>query len=323
MLADRARKMSRPLVSILIPCHNAAPWLAEAVESSVAQTWPEKEIVLVDDGSTDNSLEIARGFENRGVRVLAQTNRGASAARNVALRASSGNYVQFLDADDLLDPGKIAAQMTIAVSTGGNYAFCGSWSRFRQSISEAAFPAEPLCTNAHPVDWMILKFEQNAMMHPGAWLLPRSLVDKIGPWDETLSLDDDGEYFSRAVLASSGVRFCPDAISYYRSSLRGSLSKRRTADAWESALRSLVLSSERLLKAENSPRTRKACATVFQRYIHETYPFAADCRERAAELVARHGGSDLRYEAGPRFQNVSRLLGWRLAKRLKLLFQSQ
>jgi glycosyltransferase involved in cell wall biosynthesis len=70
-----------PLVSIIVPCHNAAPWLAETLESVLDQTWTEKEIVLVDDGSTDDSLTIARSFAPRGVCVLVQSNRGAAAAR--------------------------------------------------------------------------------------------------------------------------------------------------------------------------------------------------------------------------------------------------
>jgi len=311
------------LVSILIPCYNAAPWLVETLESALAQTWPEKEIILVDDGSTDESLAMARDFENRGIRVIAQTNRGASSARNVALRASTGDYIQFLDADDLLASEKITAQMKIASTAGDKFAYCGTWSRFHRSISDAAFPNEILCTSAPPVDWLIMKFEQNAMMHPAAWLLSRSLIEKIGPWDETLSLDDDGEYFSRAVLASSGVRFCAEAVSYYRSSLQNSLSKRRTGAAWESALRSLVLSSSRLCQIEDSERTRKVCATTFQRYIYETYPNAAECRERATELVKKFGGSKLQYECGPNFRSVCRLLGWRATKRLKLLLQSK
>jgi glycosyltransferase involved in cell wall biosynthesis len=80
-----------PLVSIIIPCRNAAPWLAETLESALGQTWQAKEILLVDNGSTDDSLAIARTFERRGVQVLLQSNRGAAAARNTGLRAARGD----------------------------------------------------------------------------------------------------------------------------------------------------------------------------------------------------------------------------------------
>jgi glycosyltransferase involved in cell wall biosynthesis len=103
--------MSDPLVSILIPCHNAARWLAATLESALAQTWPRTEIILVNDGSTDDSAAIARGFASRGVRVIDQPNSGPGAALNRALRESTGEFVKFLDADDLISSDAVALQV--------------------------------------------------------------------------------------------------------------------------------------------------------------------------------------------------------------------
>jgi glycosyltransferase involved in cell wall biosynthesis len=306
------------LVSILIPCHNAAPWLAETLESALAQTWAEKEIILVDDGSTDASLGIARRFEARGVRVIAQANAGASAARNAAWRASRGAWLQFLDADDLLAPDKIRRQLELAAPAGEGMALAGTWHRFHEKPGDLPAVRQPLCADLPPVDWMVVKFERHAMMHPAAWLTPRTLAEAAGPWDESLSLDDDGEFFSRVVLASRGVRCCPEAVSFYRSGLPGSLSKAKSERAWASAHRSLTQSAARLLQREDSPRTRHACATVLQRYIYEAYPRAAVGRRQAAAEVARLGGSDLAPEGGPQFQFWCRCVGWRLARRLQL-----
>jgi glycosyltransferase involved in cell wall biosynthesis len=306
-----------PLVSILIPFHNAAPWLAETLGSALAQTWPRKEIIVVNDGSTDNSLAIARSFESRGVTILDQHNQGAAAARNTALRAARGEWLQFLDADDLLAPDKIAAQLALAEKTGPDFALCARWSRFTRSPADADFTPQPLCADADPVAWVVEKMERNAMMHPAAWLVSRTLADRAGPWDESLSLDDDGEYFNRVVLASRGVRHCAEAVSFYRSNLAGSLSGAKSEKAWASAWRSLSLSAQRLRSAEDSPRVCHACATAAQRYIYESYPRAAVCRAEAAREVAALGGSDLAPEGGPKFQLARRLLGWRLAKRFQ------
>src|SRR6266705_245205 len=101
-----------PLVSILIPAYNAEEWIADAIQSALMQTWPHKEIIIVDDGSTDETLSIARRHESRLVKVLHQDNQTASAARNRAFRECQGNYIQWLDADDLLTPRKIAAQVS-------------------------------------------------------------------------------------------------------------------------------------------------------------------------------------------------------------------
>ena len=103
-----------PLISILIPAYNAEKWIAETLESALAQTWPNKEVIVVDDGSTDRTLLIARQFESPWVKVLSQPNQGASSARNVAFGLSQGDYIQWLDADDVLAPDKLAQQMEVA-----------------------------------------------------------------------------------------------------------------------------------------------------------------------------------------------------------------
>src|SRR5262245_15362018 len=91
-----------PLVSVLIPAYNAESWIADTIQSALAQTWPCKEVVVVDDGSTDGTLAVARRFASKNVLVVTQENQGAAAARNRAFSLCQGDYVQWLDADDLL-----------------------------------------------------------------------------------------------------------------------------------------------------------------------------------------------------------------------------
>jgi len=96
-----------PLVSILIPAYNSQQWIPESIESSLAQTWPKKEIIIVDDGPEDRTLAIAKSYESRGVRVATQPNQGAAVARNTAFALAQGDYIRWLDADDVLDPRKV------------------------------------------------------------------------------------------------------------------------------------------------------------------------------------------------------------------------
>ena len=103
--------MRAPLVSIPIPAYNAEQWLGETLQSAIAQTWPNKEIIVVDDGSKDQTVAVARQFEAQGVRVVTQKNSGAAASRNTAFAHCHGEYIQWLDADDLLAPDKIASQL--------------------------------------------------------------------------------------------------------------------------------------------------------------------------------------------------------------------
>jgi|GEM_PF-108175 len=105
----------KPLVSILVPAFNSQEWIADTLRSAIAQTRARKEIIVVDDGSTDQTLAIARQFGSDCVRVVSQENQGAAAARNNALSLSRGDYIQWLDADDLLASDKIARQMAALV----------------------------------------------------------------------------------------------------------------------------------------------------------------------------------------------------------------
>src|SRR5919199_5243439 len=100
-----------PLVSILIPAYNAQQWITDTIESALAQTWPKKEIIIVDDGSSDQTLQIVKQFASKTVLIVTQANHGASVARNTAFSLCQGDYIQWLDADDLLAPDKIEKQV--------------------------------------------------------------------------------------------------------------------------------------------------------------------------------------------------------------------
>ena len=154
-------------------------------------------------------------------------------------------------------------------------------------------------------------------MHPAAWLVPRSVALRAGPWDERLSLNDDGEYFTRVLLQSSGVKFCWGARTYYRSGNSGSLSASQSRGAWESALLSFQLSASSLLAAETSERTRYACASVFQRYSYEAFPQQPDLAHVAETRARELGGSDVAPSGGPVFHLLSRVLGWKRASRMR------
>src|SRR5580693_2543276 len=100
-----------PLVSIIIPCRNGETWLGEAIESCLGQTWRNLQIIVVDNGSADRSLDVTRRYESQGVAVLECSRQGASAACNVGLAQARGDLIQFLDADDVLDAEKIRLQV--------------------------------------------------------------------------------------------------------------------------------------------------------------------------------------------------------------------
>jgi glycosyltransferase involved in cell wall biosynthesis len=310
-----------PAVSIIIPCYNASRWLAETIDSALAQTWAEKEIVVVDDGSTDDSLTIALAYESHGVIVRTQPNRGASAARNAGLQITRGDFIQFLDADDLLAKDKIEVQIK-ALENGEPHSIAsGAWGEFRNNAQDAVFTSQPIWNSFPPVEWLACSWEGGGMMHPAAWLVPRKIADEAGPWNEMLSLDDDGEYFSRVILRSEGVLFVSEAKSYYRTHSGTRLSGSVGTKAAHSSFSSCELKERHLLAREDSPRTRHALAGNYCRYAWEQFDAAPDLVEQA---IARWQALDpgVKPPRGGRMYNLlSGVVGWKTARRLQLARQ--
>ena len=304
-----------PLVSIIIPAFNASPWIAQTLDSALAQTWSKTEIVVVDDGSTDDTLALARRYESERLHVINQPNSGAAAARNTGLQSARGEYIQFLDADDLLATDKIERQLQLLLPLGQTAIASSSWARFDSDHAVADFTPQSNWRDLSGVEFLQLNFEELTMMHPAAWLAPRGLLDQAGPWDETLSLNDDGEYFSRVVLAAKHIVFCAEARSYYRSHLSGSLSRRKNPAALASLFRSVDLTLQHLLGADRSPRTLAAAAYAWKWTAFELYPIAPELSRTAEDNCKKLGGSLRRFPGSGRFQLASRFLGWRLARR--------
>jgi glycosyltransferase involved in cell wall biosynthesis len=309
--------MANPDASILIPCRNARATLAATLESALAQDGIEKEIIVVDDGSTDGSLDVAKGYEARGVRVIEGPRINASAARNRALRESRARYVQFLDADDLLGADKIRRQIDELRKCPG-FVASARWGRFREAMADAVFADDSQLHDWTPAGWLLAHCS-GQMMHPGAWLVPRDVAEAAGPWDESLTLNDDGEYFARVVAASQGIKCVPEAVSYYRTNHATTLSKTRSETAFASLWTSVRKTGEVMLSLEDSPSSRRAVADMSQRFIFEVYPSAVKERASAAETVARLGGSSVQPPFGPASRLLAKVTGWQFALQLTRL----
>lgn len=306
---------TEPLVSVIIPCRNGAAWLGDAIESCLGQSWTRLEIVVVDDASSDRSRDVARRYRDRGVVALDSPRRGASAARNAGLLRAAGDFVQFLDADDVLDRDKIRVQVERLASAPVGAVASGAWARFRLQPSEAAFATEPVWRDfAAPEQFLIASWLGGGMMANFAWLTPRAVLERAGPWDETLSLADDGEYFCRVLLAASAVVFCRQACGYYRSIAAPRLSRRRDRAALVSAFSAIDQSCGRLLERDDSLAAKKACATQYQRFAYDAYPQARDLVARAERRAGELGGSELRPGGGPAFQFLAKNFGWKFGK---------
>jgi glycosyltransferase involved in cell wall biosynthesis len=280
----------KPLVSILISAYNAEEWIGYTLESAAAQTWPHKEIIVVDDGSTDGTAKIARTFASRGVTVVSTENRGLSAGQNCAYRHSRGDYIQFLDADDLLAPDKIERQLTALMPSDSKRILLSSpWAPFYYRTRDARFVRNSLWQDLAPVEWLYRKLAENLHMQNATWLVSRELAEAAGSWDESLHYDQDGEYFARVLLASERTRFVPETGIFYRVTSSSRISYIGNSDKKkESLLRSMKLHIRYLLSLEDSERVRRACLTYLQNWYLHFYPgrpdLIAELQRMALEL---------------------------------------
>jgi glycosyltransferase involved in cell wall biosynthesis len=310
-----------PLVSILIPAYNAQHWIADAIKSALAQTWQRKEVVIVDDGSSDETLRVASEFAANGVCVVTQPNQGAAAARNKAFSVCQGDYIQWLDADDLLAPDKVEKQLDeVEKCFSRRTLLSGAWAYFMYRKRKAHFSPTPLWCDLTPTEWMLRKMGQNLHMQTDNWLVSRELSAAAGPWDARLWRDNDGEYFARVILASDGVRFIPEAKSYYRAAGFKSISHiGGSSKKLESLLLSMKLHIRYLRSLEDSERTRAACINYIRTWLPEFCPYRLDLVEELKRITSELGGHSEEPRLSWKYHWIVKCFGWRLGRRAQLL----
>jgi glycosyltransferase involved in cell wall biosynthesis len=311
----------QPLVSILVPAYNAEEWIAETIRSAIAQTWTRKELIIVDDGSSDHTAEVARRFASKEVVVISTDNQGAAAARNHALKLSQGDYIQWLDADDLLAPDKVEKQLAaLGESCDRSTLLSSSWAYFNYRTQKARFLATALWQDLSPIEWLLRKMSENLHMQTATWLTSRELADKAGNWDTRLLSDDDGEYFCRVLLASRGTRFVRDAKVYYRVMPSNRLSRIGMSDRKKDAmLVSMRMHVGYLRSLEESERVRTACLTYVQNWLEFFYPERPDLVEQLQSIAAELGGHLQEPRLRRKYAWMKPIVGFEKAKRAQMI----
>jgi glycosyltransferase involved in cell wall biosynthesis len=307
-------------VSLLIPVYNAASTIGRTIESAMTQTWPDKEIILVDDGSTDDTLATLRAYESSQVKVITQPNAGACAARNRAFAAAQGELIQYLDADDLLSPNKLEEQVRIIQQFGKEV--------IASSKLEPVYPADYTGSRIrqqnflerdwnNPVDWLINSFEGKGMNQTSIWLTPRHLVEKAGPWNEKLLVNQDGEFFCRVLLQAKAIRFAENAIVYYHAGNTGSVSGMLSFEKAASRLYSYQLCDKQVLAREDSDRVRQALIQNYLFFIYFHYDHFPQLIPQAKEQIAKLGIPSNRIPGGKYFSYLAKGIGFYNALKLR------
>jgi glycosyltransferase involved in cell wall biosynthesis len=311
--------MSSTLVSIIISAWNAEQYLGQTLESLLNQTWPNLEIIVVNDGSTDNTLQVAKSFAARGVKAISQNNKGQDAALNLGYKHSNGDYIKFMDSDDLLNPEMIETQMQTLNGSQEHIAY-GEWARFYNNKPELAdFTPLDYWRDGEPVDFLTARPE-GVMLQCGIMLIPRPIIEKAGLWDERLILFNDTEFFTRAFLCSKGIKFSKGARLYYRSAISSSITAGRTRRFYESTFLATGLIAKQMLAVEDSPRVRNLIANTYLIQYYKMYPEFPDLVTAHEKQLALYGPGTLQPDGGKVFKLLNAIAGWKTARRIQSFF---
>jgi len=217
--------MPHALVSIIIPSFNAAATLAETIQSCLDQEHDDFEIIVVDDGSTDDSVAVAEAMAASDARVrwFVNVGKGQSAARNFGMDQAQGNYVKFLDADDCLSADVLREQVACLEGRPQALAFC-TWAHFQRSPGDHASNAQPTDRSHTSVDGFLAELWFDNMYPPHAWLIPVALLSDEMRWDESLTQNEDGEFFARLIATARELRFTA-GTAFYRKPVEGHVSQ--------------------------------------------------------------------------------------------------
>lgn len=198
-------------ISILVPCYNAERWIAQAIESALAQAWPYKEVIVVDDGSTDRSLEAIKSFGGK-IRWETGPNRGGNIARNRLLNLSRGEWLQYLDADDYLLPDKIANQKKFITAHPGMDVIFGPVTVEHISDKETWRELLPI---PEPHDlWILLA--RWSLPQTGASLWRKQAILDVGGWKPDQLCCQEHELYLRLLMAGKRFAYCPENGAIYR-----------------------------------------------------------------------------------------------------------
>ena len=211
-------------ISVIIPAYNRATLIAETLRSLLAQTVPASEIIVVDDGSTDDTAAVAARFGPR-VKIIQRANGGPAAARNTGFAASTGDFLHFFDSDDLAAPNKHQVQLTALIARDADIAY-GPWvkgqfqgNRFlpsNQVFQQNGLPLQNKMVQALLTSWSVV---------PHAALFRRSIVEMAGGFPENLFGTEDQQMFLSCLLAGAKVVHTPDTIEFYREGEAGKITE--------------------------------------------------------------------------------------------------
>lgn len=313
-----------PEVSVIIPTWNTGSFIRETLDSVLNQTFQDWEVLVVDNGSEDNTGEVVQSLGDPRIRwIPLGKNIGAGPGRQKGLELAKGRWIQYLDGDDVLGPRKIELQVNQLRNHPESIAFgnvCFFWDRNNPMDSKPEPNEHFYFSTDKPLDFLLNLYGLNGragMVPIHSWLSPASLLAKAGPWNPEISVDDDGEYFCRAVLQAQSLIFEPRSEVYYRkfrnrkslsmeSSLRGMESM---FQAWECKYQACT---------QYAPQDNRSTAVFAKQYMEladVSWPAFPAMTHRALKRVQELGGTThIPLIGNPILNKLKYIFGWKAMK---------
>lgn len=308
------------MISILIPLYNAAPFVGRTVENCLGQSCKDIEVVIVDDHSTDNSLQIARRYESDRVRVLQNPHKGGNSARNHAFRESHGEYVKFLDADDYCSERMLERQLARLERDGTPMSVAFSPIRmWHEDTDEWLIPPHEIDHDYEPgINLLLDIWRGKGWRCPHCHLMHRRLVDRAGLWDETIKKNQDGEFFSRIYAAADKALAVPEEYAVWTQQKNGVHTK-MSLRAVNSATDALEKIARLILGCRDDEETRGMCNRYFGGFLYENYAKNPDMLSHF-EYVARQLGLKPALPQRKALKLLGSVMGWKMALRVMYRF---
>jgi glycosyltransferase involved in cell wall biosynthesis len=302
------------LVSILIPCYNAERWVAEAIQSALAQTWGEKEVIVVDDGSTDSSVEIIKRYRDQ-IRFEKGPNRGANVARNRLLELAGGEWLQYLDADDYLLPGKIANQMQFLSAHPNIDVVFGPVTMEYWTDSSTRRELLPI---PEPHDLWIL-MARWYLPQTGATLWRKKAISDVGGWKSDQPCCQEHELYLRLLTCGKRFAYCQHNGAVYRHWGETSLWRRNLPEVHRRRLEIEQRAEDFLQKTKQlTPERRHAVNIARFETARSAWQYDARFAIKIMTVVYDNAPSFVPDGAAapPIYRFVLRLLGFGMAERM-------
>lgn len=311
-------QVNNPLVSVCMPAYNSEKWIGQTIKSVLNQSWKNIELIIVDDGSVDNTLTIIKQFESPKVKIISQVNSGACVARNKALGEAQGDFIQWLDADDILAPDKIEIQLRNSdMDPGSLILHSCAWGFFYYCTSRTKFVHTALWKDLSNIDWLTVRFGENIMMPNHSFLVSRRLTELAGPWNEELSINQDGEYFTRVITKCKEVKFHTGAKCYYRKGNPGSISTSKRKIEAISKAHNLCI--DHLLNYEDNQSLNNAAVRFLQDFVSTFYFADSEILNHTKSRILTLGGKIKQPFISEKFKFISNIFGLNYALKAKLM----